>query len=530
MSDDSPRTVSRSAMAFLSGTFLSRVTGLGRDMAMAFCFGSQPAIAAFMVAFRFANLIRRLLGEGPLPSGFVPHFEAERSQSPEKGAFLFRDLFHSLTALLILIILGLEGGLYCWLHFGHPSPDSAEVLRLTMLMLPGVLFICLFGLSSALLQCERNFFLTGFAPAVFNLVWIGAVWWLKDKEASEAAAGLSLAIVLAFFLQWLVIAPKAWRFLRSSLSVAQCFKARLFSKELLSVAKPFLLAILGVGAVQINSALDGIFARFASVEGPAYLWYAIRLEQLPLALFGIALASALLPPLSRAIQSADFPQYQRLLRFALNRSFSLILPCTIAIFVLGAVSVNLLYGRGDFDGQTTYQTIICLWGYGIGLIPSVFVILLAPAFYAQKDYKTPMMAATLSVLLNVALNATMVFLLDWGAFSIAVATSLSALFNCGFLVYKLQQKTGPLFDWALIRSFLKTTLCGVVAGSMTLALGHFLTQDFSLQILLGNTPGPFPRQFSEQLLQFFVLTGTFGLLFFSYAWMLGMKHQPALEN
>ncbi len=538
MGNDSPRALSRFSMAFLSGTFLSRLTGMLRDITMAFCFGSQPAIAAFMVAFRFANLIRRLLGEGPLPSGFIPHFEAERAVSAEKGARLFRDLFHSLTVLLILIILCLEGGLYCWLHWGQPGRDCAQILQLTMLMLPGLLFVCLFGLTGALLQCEKNFFLIGFAPAAFNCVWTCAVWCLKDREASEAAAGLSLAVVLAFCMQWLVIAPKAWRFLRSSLSFIECFKAKLFSKELLAVAKPFCLALIGVGAVQINSALDGVFARFDSLEGPAYLWYAIRLEQIPLALFGIALASALLPSLSRAIQSADFAHYHRLLRFALQRSFSLILPCTIGIFVLGASSVNLIYGRGDFDSQTTFQTITCLWGYGMGLVPSVFVILLAPAFYAQKDYKTPMVVSVLSVVLNTALNAAMVFYLDWGALSIAVATSLSSFFNCFFLAHRLAEKTGPIFDWPLIRSFFKTTLCGVIAGLLTLALGHFLAFDFSLQILLGQIPGPFSREFPEQLLQFFVLTGTFFLLFFSYAWMLGandvleligLKKQPALD-
>ena len=142
MTTDTPKTVSRSTFAFLSGTFLSRVLGLGRDMSMAIAFGSSPAIAAFMVAFRFSNLIRRLFGEGPISSGFIPHFEQVRASSPEKGAQFFRDLFFSLNCFLILLIGGIELLLIGIFNWGHLQPDNAQILYLTILMLPGS---CLFA-------------------------------------------------------------------------------------------------------------------------------------------------------------------------------------------------------------------------------------------------------------------------------------------------------------------------------------------------------------------------------------------------
>jgi len=520
MALDTPKTLSRSTLAFLSGTMLSRITGLGRDVSMAVVFGSNPAVAAFMVAFRFANLIRRLFGEGPLSSGFIPHFEQMRAESPEKGAAFFRDLFFSLSSFLILLIGAIEGVLFAILKWGHLQPDNAQILYLTALMLPGVLFICLFGLSSGLLQCERKFFLTGFAPVAFNLVWIFATFLLQGQDPAAAVLPLCFAIIVAFFLQWAMLAPRTLSHLRRHLPWKQCFSPRLFPLEMRQLLKPLLLGIIGVSAVQINSTLDAVFARYASLEGPAYLWYAIRIEQLPLALFGIALSAALLPPLARALKSGIYTQYLHLLRFALRRSFSLIFPCSLGIFVLGIAGINLLYGHGDFSSEATYQTVLCLWGYGLGLLPSSFVLLLAPAFYADKQFRTPMIGSVLSVLLNTLVTTLFVFGLGLGAFSIAIATSCAAWFNFFYLAHHLSKKVGErVFDLGVLRAFIKTGGCSLIAAAATLLVGHFFVGDATLLMALGKTQSCLTGSIQTQLLQFAALGGTFVLLFFSYAWL-----------
>ncbi len=521
---DTPKTILKSSYAFLSGTFLSRLSGLGRDTTMAAVFGSHPAIAAFMVAFRFANLIRRLFGEGPLPAGFIPHFESVRGASEQQGAQFFRDLFFSLACFLTLFIGGVEVVLLSIWHFAHLSEGSAQILFLTILMLPGVLFICLFGLCGGLLQCNRRFFITGFAPVAFNLVWIGAVLLLRYQEPVLATVDLSLAVVLAFLMQWAMIAPQTFAYMRQTLSWKECFRPRLFSSELVRLVKPFLLGVIGVGAVQINSAMDAIFARCSSLEGPAYLWYAIRIQQLPLALFGIALSSALLPPLARAIKEGAFAHYMTLLRFALRRSFSLIFPCSAGLFVLGVTGTNLLYGRGDFDVEATYQTVLCLWGYGLGLLPAVFVLILAPAFYADRDYRTPTKGSLLSVALNLCLSALFVFAFHWGAFSIAVATSLSAWFNYLYLSVQLSRKLGETpMDKEVVVSYLKTATATIVATIATLLIGLFFVADPTLSLLMGNSEVVFERAFATQALQFVAMGGVFLLTFVSYAWMLNAE-------
>jgi putative peptidoglycan lipid II flippase len=521
---DTPQAVSRSSVAFLSGTFLSRLTGLARDMTMAIVFGSNPAIAAFMVAFRFANLIRRLFGEGPLSSGFIPHFEQMRAISPEKGAKFVRDLLFSLSLFLILLIGIAEIVLWGIWKWGNLHPDNAQILYLTILMLPGALFICLFGLSSSLLQCERRFFLTGFAPAAFNGVWITATLMLKGRDPSLAVLPLSFAIIIAFFTQWAMLAPQTFALLKRPLSWKECFSPQLFSSQLSLIVKPFLLGVIGVGAVQINSALDGVFARCASLEGPAYLWYAIRIEQFPLALFGVALSAALLPSLSRALKEGINDQYLRLLRFAFRRSFSLIFPCALGIFVLGLAGINFLYGHGDFNMEDIHQTAVCLWGYGLGLVPSVFVLMLAPAFYAKKEFKIPTIGSLSSVVLHLLLTSVFVFGLKWGAFSIAVATSIAAWFNYFYLFYHLAKRIGePLLDARVFRSYFKTATCTLIAGVATLFVGYFFVGDPTFKIATGIIDATLSRDVPTQCLQFLAMSGTFILMFFSYAWMLNAE-------
>jgi putative peptidoglycan lipid II flippase len=511
------KKISKGALSFFSGTLISRASGLFRDVSLAFCFGSHPAIAAFMVAYRFSNLFRRLIGEGSLPAGFVPHFEELRKDHPLEGARFFRDVFFSALFFLIGLVFVLCLAVGGYLLFASVGEAVHEILFLTLLMLPGLLFICLYAISSALLQCERKFFLSGIAPVFFNLSWILVAFLFRDEIPSKAAVALSFAVVLGFFFQWISLMPSLTAYLRSLLTWKEIFRWRVFSQEVKRLVSPFLLALIGVSATQLNSFMDSIFAVCASLEGPAYLWYAIRIYQLPLALFGIALASALLPPLSRAASKQEWESFQGLLRYSFTKSFHCIFPCAIAIFVLAASGVNLLYGRGDFSQEATMQTIFCLWGYSIGLLPAVFVLLLAPAFYAQKNFRVPMQAAVFSVGINIVLNAVFVFGFQWGVLSIALSTSFSAWFNCWFLQRMLEQK--PWFN----KEALKGVFCALFAGGVTLLLGNFLIQDPTFALISQKTNAFFPRNFGQQALHFFVLSGAFLLTFLSYSWLFNVK-------
>jgi putative peptidoglycan lipid II flippase len=497
--------VVKGAFGFFSGTFLSRITGLIRDVSMAFCFGSHPLLAAFMVAYRLANVFRRLLGEGPFSSGLIPHFENIRQKSPRQGALFFRDVFFSVLFLLMGIVFIAEIFLLVWMRY---NPLHYEISYAVFLMMPGILFICLYGICSAIVQCEKKFFLPSVAPVFFNFVWIAAVWLLYVRSSNQIIAGLSLAIVIGFFAQWVFLLPTLLRYLKPLLSFREIASFQFFSPDVKNMIKPLLLGLVGASAVQVNSALDAIFAHSASLEGPAYLWYAIRIEQLPIALFGIAFSSALLPSLSRLHLLGDLLQFRTLLYSSLSKGYSFIIPCMVALFALAVSGINLLYGRGNFDVQATKETVYCLWGYGLGLFPALGVLLITPAFYARKNFFTPMWTAFVSIASNVALNALFVFFFHWGAFSIAVSTSIASWVNL-FLLVRVLKKQDLWVGSEIGKLCCKVGVCSLIAGGVCSVFGQFFLQDPTISLLLGKMQGVFPRQFFWQCLHFFVLSCVF---------------------
>lgn len=464
---DSPQSIVHSAKRFFTGTALSRISGLLRDMAMAFTFGTNGTVAAFLVAFRFSHLLRRLLGEGALQTAFIPHFETLKKESSLRAGTFFRDISIGLSVLLASIILFTMGVLWVSLKLLNLSPGNQEILWLTFLMMPGLLFICLFGVNASLLQCEKSFFTPSVAPVAFNFIWIFGVALLGSFDPKTAMTWLALFIVFACMVQWLLTVPKTLKILKNYGFLNFWQKITPFSSDVCGMVRPLFLGIIGVAASQINNALDAIFARYAEAEGPAYLWYAVRMQQLPLALFGIALSGAILPPLTRAIKAGDVIKFKYFLNFALSRSLALMLPLTFALFILGTSSVTLLYGHGDFNLHSIQGTTSCLWGYGIGLIPMTLVIVLAPAFYAQNDYRTPTRASIVAVGLNIVLNTLLIGGFGFGAASVAFATSVSAWINAFQLALAFKNKVGTLIDPSFWKNTLKVLIVSLLATLFT---------------------------------------------------------------
>jgi len=435
---DTLHTIHQSAKRFFSGTLLSRLSGMLRDVLMAFFFGTQPAVAAFMLAFRFSHLFRRLFGEGALQSAFIPLFETLRHEHPVRAFLFFRDLSWTLT-LFLLTLIGLGEIVLCGcLFYLDLTPPNQQIIFLTCLMLPSLLFICLYGLNASLLQCEKIYFIPSVAPVVFNMIWILALIGLHFLTIDQAMQGLALVVVGACFCQWLVTYPKLRSILHTHLSHEKS-SLTLYSIDVKALLKPLFLGILGVAASQMNNAIDMLFARYAQSDGPALLWYAIRLQQLPLALFGIAMAGAILPPLTRALKAKKWNNYHQFLQDALGRTWNFILPLTLFLFLAGDTCVHLIYGHGEFNNQSIVGTTQCLWGYSFGLVPAALTLVLAPVCYAHQNYHLPAIASLGSMCLNLILNSLFIFGFHWGALSVSIATSLSSWMNLFFLAYVLSR-------------------------------------------------------------------------------------------
>jgi putative peptidoglycan lipid II flippase len=504
---DTSHSVLKFAKQFLAGTLLSRLSGAARDIAMAFCFGSAPEIGAFMVAYRFANLFRRLLGEGSLPASFIPHFS---SLEGKRALFFYRDTSFSLLAIVLIVVAVLE--CLFWGLLSIVSSDWAEILLLSMKMVPGLVFICLYALNSALLQTQKKYFIPGVAPVLFNLCWIFFAFFSGSFPIKEGVHCLAMGVSFAFAFQWSLTSFQVSKSLH--LSWGEWLRPQIFSSELRKMVKPALLSILGVGAIQINSALDAIFSRFSDLSGPSYLWYAIRVEQLPLALFGIALSGALLPPLSRAIKEKAITHYAILLKQALFHSAALMVPCTFGLLALGASLLHFLYGHGDFRNSDLQQTLYCLWGYGIGLLPSVMILLMSTGFYAQRLYLIPTVASLGSIVFHILCNGVLVFGFDCGAFSIALSTSLAAFCNCSILGLCIRKYLGVNVFTGFRMFFLKLSFAGFLAASATLFLGYHFFND-----------GTFSGEFSGSLWARGVQICGMGAIFLGLFALLGRLFQ-----
>lgn len=486
---DTPKTILNSAMRFFSGTMLSRLTGMFRDMALAYAFGTTSAIAALLVAFRFAHLLRRLLGEGPMQTALIPYFEGLRKESPERAGRFFCDLALSLSFLLVILIIVIMATLGGALTLIDLSEGNAEIIWLTLLMMPSLLFICLFGINASLLQCEKYYFIPGFAPVLFNLFWILGVAFSANLMPDKAMDVLALFIIIACLAQWAMTLPKTIQLLKSY-GVTSFWKgAKKYSSDVLHLIKPLSLGIIGVAASQINNAFDAIFARWASEEGPAILWYAIRLQQLPLALFGIALSGALLPPLARAIKNNNSAQFRHFLEFALKRSLAIMIVITAGLFILGDSCISFIYGRGDFTSMSVIETTESLWGYTAGLLPMALVLVLAPAFYSKGDYRTPTIASVISMIINIVLNTIFIAVWHKGTASVAYATSISSWVNLLWLAVPLRQAQLLPSMRNLLYSAGKISIATLIAClAVIIAEKTVWGYSTALEIALGHSP------------------------------------------
>ncbi len=498
---DSIQSIMRSTLRFLSGTALSRISGMIRDVILAFSFGTHEALAALFVAFRLSHVCRRLFGEGALQSAFIPLFEEIRKESSEKAFKFFRDM----SALWTTFLLSFTGisiiALYLIQTFFPLNEGTHEIIFLMILLMPSLVPICLFGLNASLLQCEKKYFTVGIAPTFFNLSIALVAFLLRYTDPRAAMPYVALSIVLGCSFQWFATFGPTLRLTQIHLGTRNLLKnISFFSPDIKRLWGPLTLGLLGVGASQINNAVDALFARAADPEGPAQLWFGLRLQQLPLALFGIALSGAILPPLSRAIQSDNKKQYVHFLEFAIRRVMALLAPCTAYLLVVGMAAINCIYGRGDFQSHSIITSTGCLHGYALAMIPMGLIIVLAPAFYAKRNYSIPTKGACISLVSNAVLNTIFVCLLGWKAVSVAVATSISSWINVIYLYKKLSDEFGGLITPKGRQSCQSIIIAVVIASLTTWGFSAWIYNPPILFSLWAESGNFLPTQLIDQLI------------------------------
>jgi len=432
------RGVVRAAAVVGGATLASRVLGFLRDMVVAQAFGAGPATDAFFVAFRLPNLFRRLVGEGALSSAFIPVFTEYRTTRPRaETRRMLRVVSGALIATLATLTLAGVLGARPLVWVMAPGFDAATwelTVRLTRAMFPYLFFVGLAALAMGMLNAERHFLAPALAPVMLNLAIIGAVFGLVPRLA-EPVFGLAIGVVVGGIGQVLLQVPALHR--RGLLVAPAWDHHHAAVRRIVRLLAP---VAVGQSATQLNILVDTVIASFLVPGSVSYLYYADRLVEFPLGVFGIAVATAVLPTLSAQAAVRDSDALRATLSFAHRLAGFVLLPAAVGLLLLREPLVRVLYQRGAFGPLETTQTAWALGFYVVGLVGFASAKIGAQAFYALGDTRTPVRIAIGAMVLNSALAITLAFPLRHGG--LALATSCSASANALALAWLLRRRLG----------------------------------------------------------------------------------------
>lgn len=430
-------------------TLASRITGLLRDLLMASMFGANALTDAFNVAFRIPNLFRRLFAEGAFSQAFVPVLAGTKARDGEDATrVLIANVATVLTwALLLTCVLGVLGApLLVWLLASGLKQDGASydaAVQMTRWMFPYIGFMSLVALSAGVLNTWRRFVVPAATPVLLNLSMIGAALigapWLAARGIEPIfamAGGVMLGGVLQLAVQIPVLKrmglmPRiglSWRAVHTAWQDPGV-------RRILSLMAP---ALLGVGVAQISLMINTQIASYLAPGSVSWLFYADRLMEFPTALLGVALGVVLTPQLAAARANADSERYSAMLDWGLRLVLVLSVPCAVALLVFAQPLVATLFHRGALTDRDVGQIALALAGYGAGLVGLVAIKVLAPAYYASQDIRTPVKIAVAVLVITQLLNLALV---PWLAHTgLALSIGLAALVNAGWLLAVLLRR------------------------------------------------------------------------------------------
>jgi putative peptidoglycan lipid II flippase len=459
----------RASLSIGGLTLVSRILGFVRDQLFANLVGAGMAADCFVAAFRLPNLFRALFAEGAFSAAFVPMFartlkdhdddkNAGRALAQEALAVLlpFLLLFTALMLVLTPSIVWLMSGL----RVAEPQ-RFALAIEFTRLTFPYLLFISLVALLGGVLNGLGKFSAAAAAPILLNLTLItGLVFFHGDSDIS-AARTQSAAVAVAGMVQFLWL---AWAAHRAGMSLRlRLPKWTPRVAQLMRTAAP---AAIGAGASQINLFISTSLSFGMLGEGAAsFLYFADRLNQLPLGLIGIGVGTALLPTLSRQLASGDGTAAQHTQNRAMELALFFALPATVALMLIAAPLIKGLLQHGAFSASDTAATARTLAAFSVGLPAYILLKILVPGFHARGDTKTPVRMGMISIAANLIGNLVAVFFTDLSYVGIALATAFSAWVNVALLYWQLRKQGHFRADSRFKRTALRLLLPNLIMGA-----------------------------------------------------------------
>ena len=489
-----------------SMTFISRILGYSRDLLIARIIGAGLISDAFFIAFKLPNLFRRLFAEGSMNSAFIPVVSGIFAKSGRlKANEFFSKVFSGLLIFLMVLLLIFEIFMPLIINLIAPgfvnNPDKFSIsVNFARLSFPFVFFICLTSLMGSYLNTLGKFAAMALTPIILNLTLISVLLFFFNfsNEKVLVTKILSFSISFAGLIQvvWLLINLK-----KNQVKIKFTFPKLFNLSKINNDTKRFLYllfpAVIGNGAYQINLLIDMILASNLPHGSISYLYYADRINQLPLGVFGIAISTALLPLLSEQIKKNKKKDSQKTTSSAIKFGFIFAIPASVGIFFLSNQIVGFLFLRGEFDLFDLASTSKALTALSFGLPAFILVKILVVPFFANEDTKTPIKVSIFSMIINLILN--LILITKYLHVGLAIATSVSAWVNAMVLFIILIKRKIFVFEVSILNVILKVCMCSLIMG---LLINYFIGNTFIDSI---NSPFNLEKNVTFLLTIFFAI-------------------------
>lgn len=468
-------SVTKSAGIIGSATVLSRILGFARDVMIAALFGTGIYAQAFVVAFRIPNMLRSVVGEGSTNSVVVPVLSEYISTRDRKEYWeLATNLIMLMVGTLVIITaMGMILAPYIVRVIAPGFVDNLQkysvTVELTRFMFPYIFFIGLTSIVIGVLNSFKYFKIPSLSQPVFNFLFLITVF-IFYSFFDMGVYSLAVGVLVGGAGQLIIQIPSLKHFGFS-------FPSRIFyiHPAMKRIFKLFLPRLLGAGVYQINVFVDTMLSSLAYIVGKggvAALYYSNRLVQLPLAVFGISLAQAVLPTFSRQSLEKGLKEFKNTLDYSLRTVFFITIPSLMGLLVLRSPIIKILFQRGKFDEYSVTITSYTLFFYALGLFAYAGIKILVSSFYSLKDTFTPVKVASLSVGINIVLNLILMYPLEIGG--IALATSISATVNFLLLYYILKRKIGKILKRGFLKTLFKTLSSALLMGGVCYVSYYYL--------------------------------------------------------
>ncbi len=462
------KTVAKAAGLMMVAMLLARVLGYLREIALTYQFGQTFVTDAYIAAFTIPDFLYNLLVGGVLSAAFIPVFSSYIARQEEDDAWEVASTVINLVTIVMAvgIILGMvfTKELVPLVAYKFHGETLDLTVKLTRIMFPAFLLLSFNGLIMGILNSYQHFKAPAFGAVVYNLAIVVIGMLLAPKIG---VAGFAVGVVVGhlgnFLVQLPVLIKKGLRY-RPVINLKHPGVRRLF---ILMVP-----AILGLAANQINLIINQNLASGLSTGSITALRMANRLMWLPLGVFAGSIGVAIFPTLTAQVARQEMSEFKKTLSMGIRSIFVIIIPAAIGLMVLSTPIVRLLFEQGKFGADATVRTAYALIFYSIGLFAQSSIMVIIRAFYALHNTLTPVLVATLTIAVNYVLNIILMKSMAEGG--LALAYSLSGVFNMLLLLYLLRRKIGPIGSRKLVTSFLSITLASGIMGAVAYGSAHYI--------------------------------------------------------